>query len=89
MMGYGYGMGAGGWVGWIAMAVFWIGLIALVVWGVSRAFPSGKDRGETSWAPRSESPAEVLDRRYAAGEIDEDRYQAMRATLASSATVRS
>lgn len=85
MMGYGYGIGAGG---WIAMAMFWIGLIALVVWGVSRAFPSGNGRDDTSWAPRPESPAEVLDRRYAAGEIDEDRYQAMRATLASSATAR-
>ena len=88
MMGYGYGMGAGGWVGWIAMAVFWIGLIALVGWGVSRAFPSGNGRDDTSGAPRPESPAEVLDRRYAAGEIDEDRYQAMRATL-TSATDRS
>jgi len=88
MMGYGYGMGAGGWIGWITMAVFWIGLIALVVWGVSRAFPAGKDRGDTSWALRSETPAEVLDRRYAAGEIDEDRYQAMRATLASGSAVR-
>jgi len=27
MMGYGFGMGAGG---WIAMAVFWIGVIGLV-----------------------------------------------------------
>lgn len=85
MMGYGYGMGAGG---WIAMAVFWVALIALVVWGVSRAFPTdrGHGRGEASGAPRSENPAEILDRRYAAGEIDDDRYQVMRATLTSTST---
>lgn len=88
MMGYGYGMGAGSWIGWIAMIVFWVALIALVVWGVSRAFPAGGGRGDTSGASPSESPVEILDRRYAAGEIDDERYQMMRATLASSSTVR-
>ncbi|MBC7298947.1 MAG: hypothetical protein H5T82_08640, partial [Demequina sp.] len=39
MMGYGFGMGAGG---WIAMAVFWIGVIGLVVWLVVRAFPGSR-----------------------------------------------
>ena len=88
MMGYGYGMGAGGWIGWVAMVIFWIGLIALVIWGVSRAFPAGAGRGDTPQSSRPETPAEVLDRRYAAGEIDDNSYQAMRATLASGSVVR-
>ena len=40
MMG-GYGMMAGmGWLGLLMMALFWIGVILLVVWGLSNAFPS-------------------------------------------------
>lgn len=88
MMGYGYGMGAGGWVGWIAMAFVWIPLITLAIWGVSRAFPTGTGRGDTFEGSRPETPAEVLDRRYAAGEIDGDSYQSMRAMLASGSTMR-
>lgn len=78
MMGYGSGMGAGG---WIAMAVFWVGLLVVIGWAVTRAFPSGGNRGGDT--PRRETPEEVLDRRYAAGELDTETYQSMRATLAS------
>lgn len=82
MMGYGWGMGAGG---WIAMAIFWIALIALVAWLIARALPSGSaaDRGRSTGI---ETAAQVLDRRYAAGEIDNDTYQVMRVNLASSGT---
>ncbi len=81
-MGYGWGMGAGG---WIAMAIFWVALIALVAWLIARALPSGReaDRGQPTGI---ETPEQVLDRRYAAGEIDSDTYQVMRVNLASSRT---
>ncbi|WP_225754848.1 SHOCT domain-containing protein [Actinotalea sp. Marseille-Q4924] len=76
-------MGAGG---WIAMTIFWVALVTLVVWLVIRAFPGGGDtaregRRET-WSG-SETPEQILDRRYAAGELDLEAYQVMRATLAS------
>ena len=80
--GYGWGMGAGG---WIEMTVFWVALITLVVWLVARALPDGQDRRDT----RSDDVAgtlsaeQVLDHRYAAGELDLDTYQAMRTHLAS------
>ena len=77
MMGYGWGMGAGG---WIAMAVFWIGLLALIGWAVARAFPRVGNRGGDT--PRQETPEEVLDRRYAVGELDTETYQSMRVALA-------
>ena len=82
MMGYGWGMGAGG---WIAMAIFWVALIALVVWLIARALPSGRDadRGQPTGIETAE---QILDRRYAAGEIDLDTYQVMRVNLASSRT---
>lgn len=81
MMGYGWGMGAGG---WIAMAIFWVALLVLIVWLVTRAFSprksqpeSGEDRG---W---KESADQTLDRRFAAGEIDEPTYHRMREALRS------
>jgi len=82
MMGYGFGMGAGG---WIAMAVFWIGVIALVVWLVVRAFPSGRRddaaAGGDSAVAQGETPEQLLDRRFASGEIDVATYESIRATL--------
>lgn len=83
MMGYGWGIGAGG---WIAMVVFWVALVVLIVWVVARAFPSGGSRGGE--VPRQETPQEVLDRRYAAGELDTESYQSMRATLGSAPSLR-
>lgn len=84
MMGYGYGMGAGG---WIAMTIFWVALIVLVVWVLSRALPTGGNWGGDG-ARRGEgardSAEDILDRRFAAGEIDEDTYLSIRATLRSS-----
>ena len=85
-MGYGdgYGMGAGG---WIAMAIFWIAVITLIVWSVYRFSSTG---GTDSTQPRGAldgatgSAEDILDRRFAAGELDEDTYRSMRATLRSS-----
>lgn len=81
-MGYGWGMGAGG---WIAMTLFWVALVVLIGWAVARAFPSG---GARSAEPRQETPEEVLDRRFAAGELDAETYQSMRATLSSARSTR-
>ncbi|WP_211373953.1 SHOCT domain-containing protein [Cellulomonas fimi] len=77
MMGWGWGMGAGG---WIAMVIFWVAVLALIVWAVMRVFPAGGARGS---APRVETPQEILDRRFAAGEIDSETYRAMRVALDS------
>lgn len=66
------GMGAGG---WILMTVFWVALLAVIVWAVTQLFPS---------TPRS-SPLDVLDRRLAAGEIDSETYQQARAALSGTA----
>lgn len=73
MMGFGMSGGM------VAMTVFWVGLLALVIWGVSRA--STGTRGGLDEKPRQETPEEILDQRYVAGELDEDTYRAMRKTL--------
>jgi putative membrane protein len=84
MMGYGWGMGGGG---WIAMTIFWVALIVLVAWLVRRTLRDSSDRGpgfRGDDSGRRETPEQTLDRRFAAGEIDEATYRKMRGTLRSS-----
>ncbi len=82
MMGYG-GMGWGGmpFGGMIGMVLLWAALIAAIVWVVVRLLPGR----QAAQGPRSaqESPEEILDRRFARGEIDLETYQAQRSALAS------
>ena len=76
MMGwYGGGMGP---LGWLGMGLFWLILLGLIVWLVTRLLPSG---GGGTTRPTGESPLEILDRRLASGEIDLDTWQAHRAAL--------
>ena len=66
------GMGVGG---WILMIVFWAALLGVIVWSVTRLFPS---------TPRHDA-LELLDRRLAAGEIDPQTYREARSELSGSA----
>ena len=76
MMGwYGGGMGL---LGWLGMGLFWLILLGLIVWLVTRLLPAGS--GGTT-RPTGASPLEILDRRLASGEIDLDTWQAQRTAL--------
>ena len=70
---YGGGMGGGA---WLVMGLFWLVLIAVIVWLVARLLPGTKPQ-----ADRRESAEEILDRRFARGEMDADTYRAQRAAL--------
>jgi len=75
-----YGDGWGwGWM-MVLVPVLWIALTAVIVWAVVKAVqrPAGPGSGE----PRRETPQEILDRRFAAGEIDADTYTQAKARLA-------
>ena len=76
MMGwYGGGMGP---LGWLAMGLFWLILLGLIVWLVSRLLPG--NAGETNRSS-GESALEILDRRLASGEMDLAAWQAARSAL--------
>jgi uncharacterized membrane protein len=67
------GIGMVGMVGMLVMAVAWVGLVLLVIWSVGQLFP--RERRSHDAVAR-----EVLQHRYAAGEISESEYrQALRA----------
>lgn len=78
--------GGRAWV--IFMPVLWIVLTGLAVWAVVRLThsPSGSAAGRGEGRDgdgRRESPEDVLDRRYASGEIDTDMYTEARERLAA------
>ena len=73
----GYGMGA---AGWLLMAVFWIALIALVVFALVRLLPARPEPAPEPLEPREE-PREILRRRLASGEIDVDTYEQLSSKL--------
>lgn len=66
-----FGGGMGWWMtfGW----VFWIAVIAAIVWVVSRSARTG--------GANEDSPETILKRRYARGEIDRQEYEQRLADL--------
>ncbi len=74
------GIGVAGVAGWFLMTVFWIALIAAIVWAVANLFP-GRSSGEPTSGERSQRPEEILDRRLARGEIDASTYDELRTKL--------
>lgn len=75
MMDYGWGMG---WGGWLIMGLFWLALLALILFLVVRFLPTSGDGPRRA---REDVPEEILDRRFARGEIDLETYQTQRAAL--------
>jgi putative membrane protein len=75
----------GGW-GWgwmslmmVMMVLFWGAVIFGVVWLI-RGATQGTHTSEPP--PRNESPIEILERRFAEGEMSEEDYRARREVLA-------
>jgi len=83
MNGINDGMGAGG---WLLMSVFWVALIAVIVWVVAALFTREGTRDAASGL--AERPDEVLDRRLASGEIDPATYDTLRAKLREARSAR-
>jgi putative membrane protein len=67
MMGFGV-------IGLLLMLLFWGGLIVLAVWLVKTLFQG--DRGSPAPPPaRAKTAREILDERYARGEITREQYE--------------
>jgi len=67
---------------------FWVGLIALIVLAIRwllrqdrAASQAQRDAAGVGSGPPADDPLEILRRRYAAGEIDDEEYQRRRKTL--------
>lgn len=73
MMGGGMMYGFG-WIGLILNVAIIVGIVILVVWAIKRF-----TNGNTS--PTGQTPREILQARYARGEITRDQYQQMLSDL--------
>ena len=84
MMGW-YGGGMGGF-GLLGMGLFWLILLGLIVWLVTRLLPGSTD--DQPARSTGESAVEILDRRMADGEIDTQAWQSQRAALLTAQSQR-
>jgi putative membrane protein len=78
---YGPDLGA-----WLVMSLFWLVPLGLVAWAVVRVLPGRSEQAPPPAVARPahpDTPEEILDRRFARGEIDIEAYQAQRSALAS------
>ncbi|MEW2489583.1 SHOCT domain-containing protein [Streptomyces sp. NPDC048411] len=75
----------GGWAWMAFMPVLWIVLIGLVVWAVVRLTHqrSGDGGAHEEATVRRETAEEILDRRFASGEMDAAAYDEARRRLAA------
>ncbi len=64
-----------GGLGMIWMLLFWVGVVVLVVWAVRNV---GDNKVERDTSDRA---IEILDERYARGEIDTDEFNRRRSEL--------
>jgi putative membrane protein len=90
MMFWGNHMG-GGW-NLLLTGVLWIGIVVLGIWLLTKLFPaSGRsnfsrhagEEQQSETTSRQGSALEILQRRYARGEITKEEYETIRHDLAS------
>ncbi|MDX1615664.1 MAG: SHOCT domain-containing protein [Candidatus Promineifilaceae bacterium] len=86
---WGNHMGFGGW-SLLLNGLLWIGLIIVGVWMLARLFPATGDRQQQgNGVERQDGPAEttsdtalqILQRRYARGELTQEEYETIRGDL--------
>lgn len=66
----GFGMGVGMWIFWIVILLFVVFIIKILV-----------DKSPDQFETRLESPLEILEKRYARGEINKDEFESMKKEL--------
>ena len=76
-MMHGFGFGIGGFIG---MVLVWILLIAGAVWLIKQIF-SGSVNQPSSASGGEEQAIDILDKRYARGDLDREEYERMKNDL--------
>ncbi len=69
-----------GFFGWTTMLLFWGAVVALAVWAIRSARTPGSETRSGA--------LDILERRFAAGEIDREEFETRRAVLVESRETR-
>lgn len=85
MMGW-YGSGAWGWAGWLVMTLVMVAFWGLVIWGLVAIFRGSSRDTDTATPSHGRDPMEILDERFARGEIDAEEYRARQDVLRATRT---
>lgn len=67
-------MGGGGWLWMLLPLLFWGGLLAFAVWALTRIFPN-RGGSDAASGHGEDSAEEILQKRFARGEIDAEEYE--------------
>ncbi len=59
---------------WVMITVFWVGIIILIVWGVTKLAKTGKSASSTS-------ALDIAKERYARGEITKSEFEQLKKDL--------
>lgn len=70
-----------GWGGWIVMTLIMVTFWSLLVFGVVALFRGDRDTRSAPQQSRGRDPMQILDERFARGEIDVDEYHARQQVL--------
>jgi len=70
-----------GWGGWIVMTLIMVTFWSLLVFGVVAIFRGDRDTRSATKQPQGRDPMQILDERFARGEIDVDEYHARQGVL--------
>ena len=71
MMGMGFGFGL------VWMIIFWVIIVGLAVWLLSSLFPRAIESSRNEKGNFSDPPLEIVQERYARGEISKEEYDEM------------
>lgn len=67
--------------GLIWMLLFWGGLIVLAIWLIVNLFPTGPQPPASNTRDAPAGARDILDQRYARGELSREQYEEMRQTM--------
>ena len=73
MMGFGWDMGPANWIWMVGGLLVMIGIVVLIVWGVTAVARGGQ--AAVPPAPGRPTANEILRERFARGEISEQEFQ--------------
>lgn len=76
-MMHGFGIGGFGWIGMILYLIITIVVVVGIIWLITWLVQKGFSKNQMNFPPSHLNPREIIQTRYARGEITREQYQQM------------